>query len=141
MLRSLADAVAALMAEPKKAAVILATIASQQKLELLLNTELCMQYGRGLEAKNPLKTGPYALPGFPKARTGTQPTINLTGAMPLNFAAACSDCHVTGLNPAGNASLTHLAFVAGRVCVTQSRRPGKVNDSSLANATQSLTTA
>jgi phenylacetic acid degradation protein paaN len=57
------------------------------------------------------------------ARAGAQLTINLTGAMPLNFAAAYSDYHVTGLNPAGNAALTHLAFVTSRFCVTQSRRP------------------
>ena len=57
------------------------------------------------------------------ARAGAQLTINLTGAMPLNFAAAYSDYHVTGLNPAGNASLTDLAFVAGRFRITQSRRP------------------
>jgi phenylacetic acid degradation protein paaN len=57
------------------------------------------------------------------ARAGAQLTINLTGPMPLNFAAAYSDVHVTGLNPAGNASLTDLAFVAGRFRITQSRRP------------------
>jgi phenylacetic acid degradation protein paaN len=57
------------------------------------------------------------------ARAGAQLTTNLTGAMPLNFAAANSDYHVTGLNPAGNASLTHLGFVAGRFGVSQSRRP------------------
>ena len=57
------------------------------------------------------------------ARVGAQLTINLTGAMPLNFAAAYSDYHVTGLNPAGNASLTSLAFVTSRFCITQSRRP------------------
>ncbi|MSQ57230.1 MAG: phenylacetic acid degradation protein PaaN [Limnohabitans sp.] len=57
------------------------------------------------------------------ARAGAQLTINLTGPMPLNFAAAYSDYHVTGLNKAGNASLTHLAFVANRFCISQSRRP------------------
>jgi phenylacetic acid degradation protein paaN len=57
------------------------------------------------------------------AQAGAQLTINLTGPMPLNFAAAYSDYHVTGLNPAGNASLTDLAFVAGRFRITQSRRP------------------
>jgi phenylacetic acid degradation protein paaN len=57
------------------------------------------------------------------ARAGAQLTINLTGPMPLNFAAAYSDYHVTGLNPAGNASLTDLAFVASRFRVVQSRRP------------------
>lgn len=59
------------------------------------------------------------------AQAGAQLTINLTGAMPLNFAAAYSDYHVTGLNPAGNAALTHLAFVANRFCVSQSRRPAR----------------
>ncbi|MGE0802236.1 MAG: phenylacetic acid degradation protein PaaN [Lautropia sp.] len=57
------------------------------------------------------------------ARAGAQLTINLTGPMPLNFAAAYSDYHVTGLNPAGNASLTDPAFVAGRFRIAQSRRP------------------
>jgi acyl-CoA reductase-like NAD-dependent aldehyde dehydrogenase len=57
------------------------------------------------------------------ARAGAQLTINLVGAMPLNFAAAYSDYHVTGLNPAGNATLTNLAFVAGRFGIAQSRRP------------------
>ena len=60
------------------------------------------------------------------ALAGAQLTINLTGPMPLNFAAAYSDYHVTGLNPAGNASLTDLAFVASRFRVTQSRRPAPV---------------
>ena len=57
------------------------------------------------------------------ARAGAQLTINLTGPMPLNFAAAYSDYHVTGLNPAGNASLTDLSFVASRFRIVQSRRP------------------
>ncbi len=59
------------------------------------------------------------------ARAGAQLTINLTGAMPLNFAAAYSDYHVTGLNPAGNATLTSLSFVAGRFGIAQSRQPVK----------------
>ena len=57
------------------------------------------------------------------ARAGAQLTINLTGAMPLNFAAAYSDYHVTGLNSAGNATLTSLSFVSGRFAIVQSRRP------------------
>ncbi len=57
------------------------------------------------------------------ANAGAQLTINLTGPMPLNFAAAYSDFHVTGLNAAGNASLTELGFVAQRFRITQSRRP------------------
>lgn len=53
---------------------------------------------------------------------GAQLTVNLTGPMPLNFAAAYSDYHVTGLNPAGNATLTDAAFVTSRFRITQSRR-------------------
>ncbi|MEO5761855.1 MAG: aldehyde dehydrogenase family protein, partial [Vicinamibacteria bacterium] len=60
------------------------------------------------------------------ARAGSQLTINLTGPMPLNFAAAYSDYHVTGLNPAGNASLTDAAFVASRFRIAQVRRPASI---------------
>jgi phenylacetic acid degradation protein paaN len=62
------------------------------------------------------------------ARAGAQLTVNLTGAMPLNFAAAYSDYHVTGLNGSGNATLTTLAFVAARFAVAQSRRPVRGSD-------------
>ena len=199
--RRLADAVAALTSEPKKAAMILATIQSPQTLALLSNMQLLAPESIGLEAKNApeilLKPARYAHPDYPNARTstplmlkvntahrklygeerfgpisfviacddtqdalqqatqdvkelggltaflysldeafiaqaeaayakaGAQLTINLTGPMPLNFAAAYSDYHVTGLNPAGNASLTNLAFVSSRFCISQSRRPVK----------------
>ncbi|MCL6271919.1 phenylacetic acid degradation protein PaaN [Sansalvadorimonas sp. 2012CJ34-2] len=43
--------------------------------------------------------------------------------MPINFAAAYSDYHVTGLNPAGNACLTDLAFVTRRFRVVQRKKP------------------
>ena len=187
----LAAAIAAIGAEPKKAAMILATIQAPSTLALVeqLRDEGA-RHGRVL-----LEPGAYAHPEFPRARTstpllvqtspahgalyreerfgpigfviecadrddalaqatgdvqrhggltafvysrdeafveravdaysaaGAQLTINLTGPMLLNFAAAYSDYHVTGLNPAGNASLTDLAFVAGRFRITQSRRP------------------
>ena len=48
---------------------------------------------------------------------------NMTVPMPINFAAAYSDYHVTGLNPAGNACLTDLAFVANRFRIVQFREP------------------
>jgi acyl-CoA reductase-like NAD-dependent aldehyde dehydrogenase len=189
--RRLADAVAALTGDPKKAAMILATIQSDQTLALLQR----MQSAGAQRGHVLLAPQAYPHPDFPHARTstplmlqvgtterdlygeerfgpisfviacddaadalhqattdvrqfggltaflystdesyiaraedayaraGAQLTINLTGAMPLNFAAAYSDYHVTGLNPAGNASLTDLAFVAGRFRITQSRRP------------------
>ena len=199
--RRLADAVAALTSEPKKAAMILAAIQSPQTLALLLNMQLFPPESIGIEAyfapEILLKPQSYPHPDYPNARTstplmlkvstanhslyaeerfgpisfviacddaqdalwqatqdvkklggltaflysfdesfitqaetayakaGAQLTINLTGPMPLNFAAAYSDYHVTGLNPAGNASLTNLAFVASRFCISQSRRPVK----------------
>lgn len=189
--RRLAAAVAALTAEPKKAAMILATIQSPATLALMQQLQQQAE-GTGEVLLSP---APYKHPEYPGARTstplmlavgkdarplygqerfgpvsfviacddatdalaqatrdvkefggltaflysddeafiaraeqaysraGAQLTTNLTGPMPLNFAAAYSDYHVTGLNPAGNASLTDLAFVAGRFRITQSRRP------------------
>jgi phenylacetic acid degradation protein paaN len=52
---------------------------------------------------------------------GASVACNLVG-MPINFAAAYSDFHVTGLNRAGNACLTDLAFVANRFRIVQSKR-------------------
>lgn len=49
---------------------------------------------------------------------GASVACNLMG-MPINFAAAYSDYHVTGMNPAGNACLTDLAFVASRFRIVQ----------------------
>ncbi len=62
-----------------------------------------------------------ALPDYVDA--GASVSVNIEGGMPVNFMAAYSDYHVTGLNPAGNASLTDLAFVAPRFRVVQMRRP------------------
>lgn len=53
---------------------------------------------------------------------GASVSLNLMG-MPINFAAAYSDYHVTGLNPAGNACLADLAFVTNRFRIVQSRWP------------------
>lgn len=57
------------------------------------------------------------------AAAGASLTSNLTGAMPINFSAAFSDFHVSGLNPAGTATLTDESFIAGRFRIVQSRRP------------------
>lgn len=48
------------------------------------------------------------------ARAGAPLAINLTGDVYVNQSAAFSDLHVSGLNPAGNATLTDAAFVADR---------------------------
>ncbi len=57
---------------------------------------------------------------------GVPLSINLTGQIYVNQAAAFSDYHVSGCNPSGNATLTDAAFVANRFRVVQSRRPAPV---------------
>jgi phenylacetic acid degradation protein paaN len=57
------------------------------------------------------------------AEAGVNLSINLTGNIFVNQSAAFSDFHVTGANPAGNASLTDTAFVATRFRRVMSRRP------------------
>jgi phenylacetic acid degradation protein paaN len=49
--------------------------------------------------------------------------VNLTGPLLVNQSAAFSDFHVTGGNPAGNASLTDAAFVANRFRIVETRTP------------------
>lgn len=55
---------------------------------------------------------------------GVALSCNLTGGLFVNQAAAFSDFHASGLNPAANASLTDGNFVAGRFVVVQNRRHG-----------------
>ncbi|MEC7986799.1 MAG: aldehyde dehydrogenase family protein, partial [Myxococcota bacterium] len=55
-------------------------------------------------------------------QAGSSVGINLIRHRPINFAAAYSDFHVTGLNPAGNACLTDISFVASRFRIVQSKR-------------------
>lgn len=57
------------------------------------------------------------------ARAGVNLSCNLTGNIYVNQAAAFSDFHATGGNPAGNCTLTDQAFVIGRFRVVQSRIP------------------
>lgn len=57
------------------------------------------------------------------ARAGVNLSVNLTGNIFVNQSAAFSDFHVTGANPAGNASLTDTAFVATRFRRAMWRRP------------------
>ncbi len=49
--------------------------------------------------------------------------INFTGSLLVNQSAAFSDYHVSGGNPAGNASLTDAAFVANRFRIVETRQP------------------
>ncbi len=54
---------------------------------------------------------------------GVALSVNLTGGVFVNQSAAFSDFHGTGANPACNAALCDLAFVAGRFRVVQTRVP------------------
>jgi phenylacetic acid degradation protein paaN len=54
---------------------------------------------------------------------GASTSCNLTGEVLVNQSAAFSDYHVSGVNPAGNATLTDAAFVAPRFRLVQSRTP------------------
>lgn len=56
------------------------------------------------------------------ADAGASLSANLVSSMPMQYAAAFSDFHVTGLNPAGNATLTDESFIAGRFRMIQDRR-------------------
>jgi phenylacetic acid degradation protein paaN len=55
------------------------------------------------------------------ADAGVALSVNLVGGIFVNQSAAFSDFHVTGANPAGNASLTDSAFVANRFRVATVR--------------------
>ncbi len=56
---------------------------------------------------------------------GAALSCNLTGQCFVNQSAAFSDFHVSGANPAGNATLCDAAFVANRFRFVQSRRPAE----------------
>lgn len=55
------------------------------------------------------------------AEAGVPLSVNLAGSIWVNQSAAFSDFHVSGANPAGNATLCDGAFVSGRFRVVQSR--------------------
>lgn len=55
------------------------------------------------------------------AEAGASVGINLLRQLPIHYSAAFSDYHVTGLNPAGNACLTDVAFVASRFRIVQAK--------------------
>ena len=55
------------------------------------------------------------------ALSGASVGFNLLHQRPINFTAAFSDYHVSGLNPAGNACLTDISFVASRFRIVQTK--------------------
>lgn len=61
---------------------------------------------------------------FSMAEAGTPVSFNLTGMVYVNQNSGFSDFHVTGGNPAGNASFTNPEFVVKRFVRVQSRVEG-----------------
>lgn len=57
------------------------------------------------------------------ADAGVPLSCNLTGQIFVNQSAAFSDFHVSGANPAGNATLCDSAFIAGRFRLVHNRIP------------------
>lgn len=55
-------------------------------------------------------------------RAGAHLSLNLTGPILVNQSAAFSDLHVSGRNPAGNATISDAMFVLPRFSVVQMRR-------------------
>ncbi len=65
---------------------------------------------------------------------GVPVSCNLTGQIYVNQSAAFSDYHVSGANPAGNATLCDLAYVVPRFRFVQSRVPVPAATPAAANA-------
>lgn len=59
---------------------------------------------------------------------GVPLSVNLTGELIVNHSLAFADPHVTGANPAGNATLTDLDFIARRFRLWQERRDVSAHD-------------
>ncbi len=85
---------------------------------------------RGARERGAITAAVYSTDGEVLAATaaamleaGVALSENLTGGIYVNQSAAFSDFHVSGANPAGNATLTDDAFVAPRFRFVQRRRP------------------
>ncbi len=85
---------------------------------------------RGAREKGAITAAVYSTDGEVLAATeaamleaGVALSENLTDGIFVNQSAAFSDFHVSGANPAGNATLTDDAFVTPRFRIVQRRRP------------------
>ncbi|MFQ5410905.1 MAG: phenylacetic acid degradation protein PaaN, partial [Phycisphaerae bacterium] len=100
---------------------LVATEATEQSIRLAL--EAAREHGAitcGIYSTDPavLETAMTAT-----AEAGVPLSCNLTGQVFVNQSAAFSDFHVSGANPAGNATLCDGAFVANRFRVVHNRVP------------------
>jgi len=101
--------------------LIIKTKDTEQSIELA--KEMAMQYGA-------ISCGAYTLDADTKEKimdemglAGTPVSFNLTGGIYVNQNASFSDFHVTGGNPAGNASFTNPEFVVKRFTWVGFREP------------------
>jgi phenylacetic acid degradation protein paaN len=101
-------------------AFLIATDGTQQSIELASNG--ARECGAITASLYSLKEDVIAAASDAFAEAGAALSINLTGQIYVNQSAAFSDYHVSGANPAGNASLTDSAFVANRFRVVTLRR-------------------
>lgn len=110
-------------------AFVIATDSTDQSLELATKgAQRCGAITAILYSTDPAVVG--SAEDF-ASEAGVSLAINLTGPLLVNQSVAFSDFHVSGANPAGNASLTDAAFVAGRFRIAQTRTvvPGPASTS------------
>ena len=99
---------------------VVATDSTEQSLELATESALSMGAITWLVYTTDDKVMDEAIDAA--VTGGVSVAFNLTGGLFVNQSAAFSDFHVTGANPAGNASLTDPAFVAARFRVIGVRK-------------------
>ncbi|MGN9782924.1 phenylacetic acid degradation protein PaaN [Nonomuraea sp. ZG12] len=99
---------------------VIPTSSTAESLDVLRRTTA----ERGALTASVYSTSPAVLAEAEQAalESGVNLSCNLTGGVYVNQAAAFSDYHGTGANPAATASLTDPGFVAGRFHLIQSRR-------------------
>jgi phenylacetic acid degradation protein paaN len=102
-------------------AYIIATDGTEQSLELA--TASAQQHGAITWLVYTADESVMDLAEEAAVDAGVSVAFNLTGGLFVNQSAAFSDFHVTGANPAGNASLSDPAFVAGRFRIVGVRKP------------------
>jgi phenylacetic acid degradation protein paaN len=101
-------------------AFVIATDSTEHSLELAGR----IAHTRGALTLSVYSTNEQVLDAVHEAAIygGVALSINLTGGVFVNQSAAFSDFHATGANPAANASLSDVAFVANRFRVVQARQ-------------------
>ncbi|MEM7230483.1 MAG: aldehyde dehydrogenase family protein, partial [Planctomycetota bacterium] len=98
---------------------IIATNNTTQSIELA--SSIAAEHGAITAGIYSTDTATLAAAEDATAHAGVPLSCNLVGGIYVNQAAAFSDYHVTGCNPAGNATLCDAGFITGRFHIVQSR--------------------